>query len=70
MTFTIEELKSKLKPSKKYSRETLYREPWVFKVSNGIEIRYLNERQINDPETEQRIREEKLKLIEMFRNYK
>ncbi len=70
MTFTIEELKSKLKPSKKYSRETLYREPWIFKVSNGIEIRYLNERQINDPETEQRIREGKLKLIEMFRNDK
>lgn len=68
MTYTTQELKDKLKPSKKYSNENKYREPRIFKVSNGTEIRYINERQVNDPETEQRIRAEKLKLIEMFRN--
>lgn len=57
----------KLKKSRRYGDEK-YREPRIYKVGDGTEIRYLNETQTNDPETKQKIMEEKIHLINIFKN--
>jgi hypothetical protein len=58
-----------LKKSRKY-KKTKYRDPRIYKVGDGIEIRYLNETQTNDPATKQKIIDEKIKLIDIFKNEK
>lgn len=69
---TEEELEKQiktLKKSRRYLKEK-YRDPRIYKVGDGIEIRYLNEPQVCDPETKQKIMDEKIHLIDIFRNEK
>lgn len=60
-----------IKPKAGYiTRASYYREPRVYKVSDGVQIRYLNEPQVQSKEVQEQIRAEKLKLIEKFKNVK
>lgn len=60
-----------IKPKSGYiTRANYYREPRVYKVSDGVQIRYLNEPQVQSEEVQEQIRAEKLKLIEKFKNVK
>jgi len=60
-----------IKPKSGYiTRASYYREPRVYKVSDGVQIRYLNEPQVQSEEVQEQIRAEKLKLIEKFKNVK
>lgn len=60
-----------IKPKGGYiTRASYYREPRVYKVSDGVQIRYLNEPQVQSEEVQEQIRAEKLKLIEKFKNVK
>lgn len=49
-------------------RAAYYREPWIYKVSDGVQIRYLNEPQVQSKEMQEQIKAEKIKLIEKFKN--
>ena len=57
-----------IEADKKYKNENKYREPWIYKVSDGVQIRYLNEPQVQSPEMQEKIKGEKIKLIEKFKN--
>lgn len=57
-----------IEPEKKYKNTKKYREPRIYKVSDGVQIRYLNEPQVQTKEVQAQIKAEKLKLIEKFRN--
>ena len=55
----------------KYTKKAkCYREPRVYKVSDGVQIRYLNEPQVQSKEMQEKIKAEKIKLIEKFKNVK
>lgn len=57
-----------IEPEKKYKNTKRYRDPWIYKVSDGVQIRYLNEPQVQSKEMQEKIKGEKIKLIEKFRN--
>lgn len=58
-----------IKPTRRFP-DTQYREPRIYKVSDGVQIRYLNEPQVQSPEMQEKIKAEKIKLIEKFKNVK
>jgi len=60
-----------IKPKRGYVEKAgCYREPRIYKVSDGVQIRYLNEPQVQSPEMQEQIKAEKIKLIEKFKNVK
>lgn len=59
---------NKKEAEKIYHNLNKYREPWIYEVSDGVQIRYLNETQFADEETKKKIEQDKLNLINIFRN--
>ncbi|MBQ0112668.1 MAG: hypothetical protein KBT03_06025 [Bacteroidales bacterium] len=61
---------NKKEAEKVYGNLNKYREPRIYEISDGVQIRYLNETQFQDEETALKIKAEKLKLINIFRNWR
>lgn len=59
-----------LYPTPTNMNEKKYKEPQIYKVSNGVEIRYLNEPEDQSPQEQEKIKGEKEKLIQKLKKSK